>query len=67
VFGPGVKDASGALSGNDHGEHVVDGDVDLYADSVKEYSSAAVASRDSSSAPARDSLISCTPTVQPER
>lgn len=66
VLGMLVKPFS-RLPGNGDDDRVVHDDVDRYADSVKECSSAAVASRDSSNSPFSESLSSWTPTVQPER
>ena len=49
-------------------DDLVDGeDTERYAESVKECSSAAVASRDASSSPSWESLSSCTPIVHPVR
>lgn len=62
-----ADDSSRGVRGKGEDERVVGEDVERYAESVKEYSSAAVASREPSSSPLCERFNSCTPTVHPER
>jgi hypothetical protein len=66
LLGPLGADASCALFGGGDGGRLSD-EVERYAESVNECSSAAVANRDSTNSPLCDSISSCTPTVQPDR
>ena len=65
-LGPLGTDASLALLDEGDGGSLSD-EVERYAESLKECSSAAVANRDSIKSPLCDSISSCTPTVQPDR
>jgi hypothetical protein len=67
VLGLLAEDASLEPPGNGDEGRVIGEEAERCADSVNECSSAAVASRDSSSSPLWDSLSSWTPTVHPER
>lgn len=62
-----IREASLEAPGNGDEARVVGEDMERYADSVNECSSAAVASRDSINSPWCVSRSSCTPTVQPDR